>query len=698
MNVAAVAGAGRARSGPGTTNSSRRAKTLPPKEPKPNPLAFPRCEDCAGRGWPEAAPGDRCPTCHGEGRRVSWSNPLVRVLLQRVVKKPAFAALGLGRPARACLHDLIDRRNSHTGQLNPSREAIGEGVRYKARSISTGTGQLAALGLIRKQQQRRAGGWTTSNDYWFTPAFFELAEQCYGAPTGCNFRAPPGANSAASRLQGLLTNGDPPDLESAPSEPSREDEPREEQSTPPEDRSTDATTTALCTWEQFETLYREIRKSHYGPLPYSPLHREKREEGGKYLQSLRVRASELAVARGLTMDADQVLASIVTDALAEWFKFPGSTPKDDATAEPFLVRKRHPLWALYGDDLIEFCDAAFQRWAASLTKPRRAPAPQPPPPVSPAHQDAGVFLADLAKIDPETAARLTRLGQVFSKAPSPPPETPPLELDGAGHIPFMSSEDAARATLRAAGFEVDAGSSRDLIDEHTVEPPTNEAPAGDADELHVQDVVADDLPDDGDSHDLDLPRPDLDAGEPGLGGGSCGSGHDEREHRGVSVHHPGLLDRAPDGCEDEGVARDQAPGGAALAGGRRVDGGELVGGETDRHRGVGDARAIGLFRAGHAGGESVSRNQGPLAARMADGVSRQRDHAGDSAHVVTRKSATEQEATVDELAEVAEAIAELRARLGHRGAAVDDRGPLRDHEERGVDRARGSPSSEGADT
>jgi hypothetical protein len=327
--------------------------------------------------------GERCVTCHGEGYAVTWGNPITRLWLQRVITWPTFAALRIGHSGIAALGAVLDRRNRRTGQLNPSRETLGEDMGgYSVRAVSTGTGRLAGLGLIGKFQPR-GWGWTGSNDYWLTPRFFELAAVAYTVGAACKIRRHSPAKSAGTRLQNLPTNGDPPDpgiwgspLDQGGSghpgfdEPSREEE---------GDRA------ALATWATFEALFRSARLAKYGQLPGSELAEAKRVEAGRYLQGLTSRGVELASLRGVPMERGAICAAISAELLKRWFAHEGSQkPEED---RPFLVREKHPLWALYGRDLIRFGDEALERWARKI-KPPKEPVRPPPSAEERAHHRA----------------------------------------------------------------------------------------------------------------------------------------------------------------------------------------------------------------------------------------------------------------------------------------------------------------------
>jgi hypothetical protein len=314
---------------------------------------------------------------------VTWGNPITRLWLQRVITWPKFATLRIGHSGIAALGAMLDRRNRITGQLNPSRETLGEDMGgYSVRAVSTGTGRLAGLGLLGKFQPR-GWGWTGSNDYWLTPRFFELAALAYTVGAACKIRRHSPARSARTRLQNLPTNGDPLDLgirrspldQGGSGHPGFDEPSREEEG----DRA------ALATWATFEALFRSARLAKYGQLPGSELAEAKRVEAGRYLQGLTSRGVELASARGVPMERVAICAAISAELLKRWFAHEGSQkPEED---RPFLVREKHPLWALYGRDLIRFGDEALERWARTI-RPPKEPARPPPSAEERAHHRA----------------------------------------------------------------------------------------------------------------------------------------------------------------------------------------------------------------------------------------------------------------------------------------------------------------------
>lgn len=134
---------------------------------------------------------------------------------------------------------------------------------------------------------------------------------------------------------------------------------------------------ALATWASFEVLFRSARLAKYGELPGSSLAPAKQVEGGRYLQGLASRGLELATARGVPMERGDISAALSVELLTRWFAHEGRQRPEDE--KPYLVQKKHPLWALYGDDLIAFGDAAIEHWAKKI-KPPKPKIPEPLPP------------------------------------------------------------------------------------------------------------------------------------------------------------------------------------------------------------------------------------------------------------------------------------------------------------------------------
>ena len=158
MNVAENGSAGRARSATTETKNSR-AKVLYRARPLPEPVDDPDLLD--------------------------WSNPGTRIRLINALMADPGPFSFLSRRGVAVLGVLIDRRNPHTGQLDPSWLNLGAGARYKDRSVAYALAELRRHGLIASVR-RCYGLRPTSCAYVLTCKLLSLAGLvAEHAPTLC---------------------------------------------------------------------------------------------------------------------------------------------------------------------------------------------------------------------------------------------------------------------------------------------------------------------------------------------------------------------------------------------------------------------------------------------------------------------------------------------------------------------------------
>ncbi|MFS8068158.1 MAG: hypothetical protein ACMG6S_17530 [Byssovorax sp.] len=342
MNVAESGSAGRARSATTETKNAR-AKVLFRERPLPEPVDDPDLLD--------------------------WTNPGTRIRLINALMADPGPFSFLRRRAVAVLEVLINRRNPHTGQLDPSWLNLGAGARYKDRSVAYALSELRRNGLIASVR-RCYGLRPTSCAYVLTCTLLVLAglvkEHDPGTCAKCRSAA---ALNAGPRLHNLQTNRDLlfPSGISSSADPTRSKkgrgEPRRVRAgiRPPFSKGSGAEESSDPAFTAFLAVFQRERHTAYDDNDHGTIGAENRAKLSAFLAGFVGSAWAWSEQQGLERERADVAEELFEGLARTWLSMPGTNG--------FVRERRHPLGLLIGD-LDEFGDLARHAWERKQTKPK----------------------------------------------------------------------------------------------------------------------------------------------------------------------------------------------------------------------------------------------------------------------------------------------------------------------------------------
>jgi hypothetical protein len=340
VNVAESGGAGRARTAPTETKTDR-AK-LYRARPVPEPVNGPDLLD--------------------------WTNPGTRTrLINALMALPGPFSL-LARRAVAVLAVLINRRNSHTGQLDPSWLNLGAGARYKDRSVAYALSELKRHGLIASVR-RCYGLRPTSCAYVLTCKLLVLAGLVKDhPPDSCAECRSAAAMSAARRPHNLQTNPDLPFHSGIPSSADRSrnkrgGEPRRVRTgiRPPFSKGSGAEENSDPTLAAFLAVFQRERRALYGDNDHGSIGAENRAKLSAFLADFVGGVWAWSEQRGLERARVDVATELFEEFVRSWLSMPGTNG--------FVSERRHPIGLFIGD-LDNYSDIAREAWKRKQVRPK----------------------------------------------------------------------------------------------------------------------------------------------------------------------------------------------------------------------------------------------------------------------------------------------------------------------------------------
>ncbi len=341
MNVAESGSAGRARSAPTETKNAR-AKVLYRARPLPEPVDDPDLLD--------------------------WTNPGTRIRLINALMADPGPCSFLSRRAVAVLEVLINRRNPHTGQLDPSWLNLGAGARYKDRSVAYAVAELRRHGLIASE--RRCYGVTpTSCAYVLTCTLLILAGLVRPhEPDLCEKCRSAAAMNADRRPHNLQTNRDllfPSGISSSadPTRSKRGREPRRVRTgiRPPFSKGSGAEESSDPLLTAFLAVFQRERLALYGDNDHGSTGAENRSKLSAFLADFVGGAWAWSEQQGLARVRAEVAEELFEGLVQTWLSRPGT--------RGFVRERRHPIGLLVGD--LDDCGAlARDAWERKQAKPK----------------------------------------------------------------------------------------------------------------------------------------------------------------------------------------------------------------------------------------------------------------------------------------------------------------------------------------
>ena len=399
MNVAESGGAGRARSAPTETKNAR-AKVLSRARPVPEPVDDPDLLD--------------------------WSNPGTRIRLINALMADPGPFSFLARRAVAVLEVLINRRNPHTGQLDPSWLNLGAGARYKDRSVAYALSELKRHGLIASVR-RCYGLRPTSCAYVLTCKLLSLAGLVRDhAPTSCEKCRSAAAMNAARRPHNLQTNRDllfPSGISSSadPNRSQRGGEPRRVRTgiRTPFSKGSGAEESSDPTLAAFLAVFQRERRALYGDNEHGSIGAENSAKLSAFLADFVGGAWAWSEQQGLDRPRAEVANELFEGFVQSWLSMPGTNG--------FVRERRHPIGLFIGD-LDNYSEIARAAWERKQARPK---------PIDASAAPAGAV----------TAAEYVE--QLQEHEPDEWPELDASEPD-AGELAELAAIHAVAAQVRAA--------------------------------------------------------------------------------------------------------------------------------------------------------------------------------------------------------------------------------------------------------
>ena len=350
MNVAESGSAGRARSATTETKNARE-KVLYRTRPLPEPVDDPDLLD--------------------------WTNPGTRIRLVNALMADPGPFSFLSRRAVAVLGVLIDRRNPHTAQLDPSWLNLGAGARYKDRSVAYALSELRRHGLIASV--RRCYGLTpTSCAYVLTCKLLGLAGLVQDhEPSTCNKCRSAAAMNAARRPHNLQTNRDllfssgiAPSADLNRSKRGREPRRGRAGSRAPSSIRSSAEQSPDPTLAAFLTVFRREHVATYPEGDPGSVGPENRAKVSAFLADFVGGAWAWSEQQGLARGRADVAEELFEGLVQTWLSMPGTNG--------FVRERQHPIGLLVGD-LAEVGDLARDAWQRKQARPKPLEAHEAPP-------------------------------------------------------------------------------------------------------------------------------------------------------------------------------------------------------------------------------------------------------------------------------------------------------------------------------
>jgi hypothetical protein len=318
---------------------------------------------------------------------LDWSNPGTRIRLLNALMADPGPFSFLSRRAAAVLEVLINRRNPHTGQLDPSWLNLGAGARYKDRSVAYAVSELRRTGLIASER-RCYGLRPTSCAYVLACKLLVLAGLVRDHdPGSCAKCRSATAMNAARRPHNLQTNRDlllPSGISTSadPTRSKRGGEPRRVRSDPRPlfskgsgaEESSDPNLTA------FLAVFQRERHAVYGDNDHGSVGAENRAKLSAFLADFVSGAWAWSEQQGLERQRVAVANELFEGFVRSWLSMPGTNG--------FVRERRHPVGLLVGD-LDAYGALARDAWERKQVRPK--------PLAASAALDGAVTAAEYAK-------------------------------------------------------------------------------------------------------------------------------------------------------------------------------------------------------------------------------------------------------------------------------------------------------------
>jgi hypothetical protein len=299
---------------------------------------------------------------------LDWTNPGTRIRLINALMADPGPLSFLARRAAAVLEVLINRRNPHTGQLDPSWLNLGAGARYKDRSVAYAVSELRRYGLIASVR-RCYGLRPTSCAYVLTCKLLVLAGIVRDhAPDSCAKCRSAAAMNAARRPHNLQTNRDlllssgistsaDRSRSKTGGEPRRvraDHRPLFSKGSGPEE-STDPNLTA------FVAVFQRERHAMYGDNDHGSIGADNRSKLSAFLADFVGGAWAWSEQRGLERARVDVANELFEGVVRSWLSMPGTNG--------FVRERRHPIGLLVGD-LDAYGALAREVWERKQARPK----------------------------------------------------------------------------------------------------------------------------------------------------------------------------------------------------------------------------------------------------------------------------------------------------------------------------------------
>jgi hypothetical protein len=299
---------------------------------------------------------------------LDWTNPGTRIRLINALMADPGPLSFLARRAAAVLEVLINRRNPHTGQLDPSWLNLGAGARYKDRSVAYAVSELRRTGLIASVR-RCYGLRPTSCAYVLTCKLLVLAGLVREhAPDSCAKCRSAAAMNAARRPHNLQTNRDLllPSGISTSADRSRSKKGGEPRRVRADHRplfskgsgaeeSTDPNLTA------FVAVFQRERHAMYGDNEHGSVGAENRSKLSAFLADFVGGAWAWSEQQGLERARGDVANELFEEVVRSWLAMPGTNG--------FVRERRHPIGLLVGD-LDAYGALAREAWERKQVRPK----------------------------------------------------------------------------------------------------------------------------------------------------------------------------------------------------------------------------------------------------------------------------------------------------------------------------------------
>jgi hypothetical protein len=428
---------------------------------------------------------------------LDWTNPGTRIRLINALMADPGPFSFLSRRAVAVLEVLINRRNPHTGQLDPSWLNLGAGARYKDRSVAYAVSELRRHGLIASV--RRCYGLTpTSCAYVLTCKLLGLAGLVQDhEPSTCNKCRSAVAMNAARRPHNLQTNRDllfPSGISSSadPNRSKRGREPRRHGagSRAPSSIRSSAEQSPDPTFAAFLTVFRREHAATYPEGDPGSVGPENRAKVTAFLADFVGGAWAWSEQQGLERARVDVAEELFEGLVRTWLSMPGTNG--------FVRERQHPIGLLVGD-LAEFGDLARDTWQRKQARPKPLEAHEAPL----GAVSAAGYVEQLLAVEPDDwpdlddsepaaedldALDALRGAVALEPAPLEPSQTAPIPEPHAGDrfvlaevraameksAALAARQQSATKTPRAAAFP------ESILPPEYAEPPPNPARRTDA--------------------------------------------------------------------------------------------------------------------------------------------------------------------------------------------------------------------------